>query len=287
MNPRRFLGFIMVFLAMSVGTRATAGEYRAPLDIRETRDARFTVTPRLARVGSAIKVSFAVSKPVDVEVAVLNNSGKVVRYLAAGLLGKNAPPPFRKGSLHQEIIWDGKDDTGKDVLSTAGSRGERFRVRIRLGLHAELDRFIPARVSGCLPAHAIGVGPDGTVYVLSSRDKAGGTTIYALDRQGRYLRTLLPSPAGLKREQISGLQRLKLDDGSEVPVIYSAYIADFAPYLAGIQRQRLEVSQDGWIVLASGGNNWTDQIVPRYALVLKTDGTIPPGIGFVGPPLGP
>ncbi|MGQ9662357.1 MAG: hypothetical protein ACUVWX_08490 [Kiritimatiellia bacterium] len=266
----------------------TAGEYRAPLDIRRIGQVRFAESLRAVRVGSTIKVSFAVDKPVDVEVAILeSSSGKVVRHLAAGLLGKNAPPPFRKDSLGQEIVWDGKDDKGRYLLSAAGPEGGRFKVRVRLGLDVQLDRFIPARVSGCLPAHAVGVGPDGTVYVLSSRDKAGGVTIYALDGQGRYLRTLLPSPAGLRREQVRGLERLRLDDGTEVPVIYSAYIADFAPYLAGIQPQRLEVTQDGWIVFASGGNNWTDQIVPRHALVLKTDGTIPPEIGFVGPPLGP
>jgi sugar lactone lactonase YvrE len=47
------------------------------------------------------------------------------------------------------------------------------------------------------------------------------------------------------------------------------------------------VSKDGWIVFASGGNNWADQIVPRHALVIKPDGTTPPEVGFVGPALGP
>jgi len=241
----------------------------------------FSAKPAAARDGDKVKISFAVAAPTDAEVTVLDAKGEPVRHLAAGLLGKNAPEPFKKDALAQELLWDGRDDQGKPAA------GGPFKVRVRLGLGAELDRFIPGQASPLGPPTAIGVGPDGTVYVLSSRDKAGGASIYALDREGKYLRTILPSPAGLKKEQVRGLERLKLDDGSEVPIVYSAYIADLAPHLAGVRPQQLAVSKDGWIVFASGGNNWTDQIVPRHALVIKPDGTTPPEVGFVGPPLGP
>jgi sugar lactone lactonase YvrE len=53
-----------------------------------------------------------------------------------------------------------------------------------------------------------------------------------------------------------------------------------------MRSQQIVVSRNGWIVFASGGSNWTDQIVPRHALVLRADGSAPPEIGFIGPRLG-
>ncbi|MCX7805526.1 MAG: hypothetical protein N3A38_10105 [Planctomycetota bacterium] len=265
---------------MAVGRIAGGGEAPVAGGTEKAKPVTFASKPEASRQGDKVTITFAVSAATDVEVAVLDAKGSVVRHLAAGLLGANAPSPFGKDSLSQRIEWDMRDDEGRPAA------GGPFRVRVRIGVGARLNRFIPARTT-LLPPHAMGVGPEGTLYVLASSDKAGGACIYALSREGKYLRTILPSPAGLKKEQVRGLERLRLADGSEVPIVYSAYIADTAPYLAGIQPQQLAVSRDGWIVFASGGNNWTDQIVPRHALVLKCDGTTPPEVGFIGPPLGP
>ena len=60
----------------------------------------------------------------------------MVRHLAAGLLGPNAPEPFRKNALDQELVWDGRDDTGKP----AG--GGPFRFRVRLGSQARLEKYL-------------------------------------------------------------------------------------------------------------------------------------------------
>ncbi len=88
--------------------------------------ASFAAKPKAVRDGNKVKISFAVSAPTDVEVAILDAKGKVVRHLAAGLLGEKAPAPFKKGSLKQEIFWDGKGDYGGVVSAT--------KVRVRLGL---------------------------------------------------------------------------------------------------------------------------------------------------------
>jgi hypothetical protein len=53
-------------------------------------------------------------------VAVLAADGALVRHLAAGMLGPNAPAPFKKDSLAQEILWDGKDDLGVPTRTTPG-----------------------------------------------------------------------------------------------------------------------------------------------------------------------
>lgn len=248
---------------------------------------KFAAPPKADRTGAVVKISFTVSASTDVEVAIMDAKGQVVRHLAAGLLGPNAPDPFKKDSLAQELSWDGKDDAGQLAIPAAGGNRNPFKVRIRLGLGSQLDRFIPAQAVPASAPTAIGVGPDGAVHVLSQRDKAGGASLFVLDRTGKYLRTILPSPANLRAEQVKGLARLKLRDGSEAPVVYSAYLADLAPHLSGLRPQQLAVSKDNLIAFASGGNNWTDQIVPRHALLINSDGATPQGGEFVGPPLGP
>jgi hypothetical protein len=74
--------------------------------------AQFVSKPTAARVGETTEIAFDASAATDVEVAVVGSDGKVVRHLAAGLLGPDAPAPFQKGALAQKVTWDGKDDLG-------------------------------------------------------------------------------------------------------------------------------------------------------------------------------
>lgn len=245
-------------LVLALTCSVAAGTYEAPLDVRPEGKARFTAEPKTVKNGAGIKISFTVSAPTDVEVAIVDAKGAVIRHLASGLLGKNAPAPFKKDALAQKIEWDGKDDFDK-VAS-----GGPFKVRVRLGLGAELDRFIPKEPAPLPLASAIGVAPDGTLYVMASCGKPGGAYLLALDRDGKYLRTVLPSPAGLKAEQVKGLGRVKLRDETEVPIVYHAGVADCAPYVSGFRAQRLAITSRGLILMASGGNNWMDQAVPRH-----------------------
>ena len=55
--------------------------------------AKFAEPLKVAADGKRVKISFAVDQPTDVEVAVVDARGKVVRHLAAGMLGGKAPPP--------------------------------------------------------------------------------------------------------------------------------------------------------------------------------------------------
>jgi hypothetical protein len=96
-----------------------------------------TSGPTAVRDGDAVKISFGVSAPTDVEVAVLDAKGKVVRHLAAGLLGEKAPAPFKKGSLKQEVLWDGKGDYGGAVSGA--------KVRVRLGLRFGAAKALDVR----------------------------------------------------------------------------------------------------------------------------------------------
>ena len=82
----------------------------------------FTRKPEAVKDGDGVKISFAVSAPTDVEVAVLGADEKVVRHLAAGVLGgKNPPPAPLKAGQAQSIAWDGKDDFGSYHTQNRGS----------------------------------------------------------------------------------------------------------------------------------------------------------------------
>jgi len=267
---KRLAAMAWMAVLLTVGGMALAG------------DVTFADKPKITKVGDGAKVEFAVSAPIDADVAVLAADGSVVRHLASGLLGANAPAPFKKDSLRQELLWDGKDDFDKPVA------GATFQIRVRLGQGAELDRFIPSASDPLGNARAIGVGPNGDVYVLAVRSVPNGQSTYffVLDRNGKYLRTILPSPANLKTEQVKGLERLKLPGGKEVPIIYQGYTGDTAPFLSGMRAQQLAVTSQGWIAFASGGSDMWDQAVQRFVLTIKPDGSTPPEVGFVGPRLG-
>ncbi|MFO7897978.1 MAG: hypothetical protein R6V58_02835, partial [Planctomycetota bacterium] len=72
----------------------------------------FGETPTLTRDGDRVTIRFKAKAFCDATLAIENADGRIIRHLASGVLGPNAPPPFKKDSLEQEIVWDGKDDQG-------------------------------------------------------------------------------------------------------------------------------------------------------------------------------
>src|SRR5512136_2735754 len=128
MNPASFTKCLSALVPQCLvvallGSIASAGEVT------------FTAKPTAAKDGDKVKIAFTVSAPTDVEVAVLGADGKVVRHLAAGVLGaKNPPPEPLKAGLAQEIIWDGKDDFGKPAAGV--------KVRVRAGTGVKFGRLI-------------------------------------------------------------------------------------------------------------------------------------------------
>jgi len=129
---RRRLLVLSCLLAGVLTGVALAGE-AAPTFVRKPT--------AIDRDGTTV-INFAVSAPTDVEVAILDATGAVVRHLAAGVLGTNPPGPFKKDSLSQEILWDGKGDYGQAVKGTG--------VRVRLGLR--IGTVTPTATGFTLPA---------------------------------------------------------------------------------------------------------------------------------------
>jgi hypothetical protein len=186
----------------------------------------FAAKPTATKDGDKIKIGFAVSAPTDVEVAILGADGKVVRHLAAGLLGKNAPEPFKKDSLAQEVVWDGNDDAGKPAV------GGLFNARVRLGLQPRLDRILGRNDNTIPSAYALTVSPKGELFVFSSDTIRGGSELRVLDRDGRYLRTIMPYPANTPVERTESVGHVIID-GKRQPLVFNGQGNCLSPLVAG------------------------------------------------------
>ncbi len=191
----------------------------------ESVPSRFASPPAVSGKGEAITVTFAVNEATDVEVSILNAQGKVVRHLAAGVLGRKTPPPAPlKSGLNQSLVWNGKDDYGE------AAKGGPFQVRVRAGMGVKLDRIVGgdpyAYLSDDMDQHNHAVWkmtgleqkPDGTVYVLGNSTFIGPPALRAYDADGNYLRTVFPPPAGRPVEKMNGWGIYPHQDGTYTPV---------------------------------------------------------------------
>ncbi len=273
-----------VLPAAAAGGAAT--HYQAPLDARKDGKVRFTSGPKATSAGTGVKVSFAVSAPTDVEVAVLDAKGKVIRHLAAGLLGKNAPEPLKKGSLSQELQWDRRDDLGKPA--GAGP----FKLRVRLGLAPGLERFIGHRPE--LVTSPIGLGCDraGNLHVLTQEGVPNNHYVVMkmkiFSREGKYLRTIMPYPASLPPEKRKGAKWLRTADGDSVPMIYHGNNRLMHPGTGFTLRPDVVIRPDGRLVTTSalGVKRDRPSVKSRRLLVMGADGSV--GEDYLGPViLGP
>lgn len=200
--PRLVLTCVVLFIATTTATAKV----------------EFAKAPQVAQAGDVTTVSFAVSEATDVEVAVLDAQGRVARHLAAGVLGgKNPPPPPLAPGLEQKLTWDGKDDAGK----AAG--GGPFQMRVRVGTSVRFGRMIGgspttgtvATMPYRAPVNGLVVEPNGGLLVLmmSAIGSHGNSGMWPwhlrrFDRDGNYLRTLLPYPPSTDPARASGYQLL-------------------------------------------------------------------------------
>jgi hypothetical protein len=256
---------------------ARPGTLEAPLDTRKDGEVKFAAAPKAEAAGDKVKISFELSAPSDVEVAVVDAKGAVVRHLAAGLLGKNAPEPFKKDSLAQEILWDRKDDAGKPVAGGC-------KLRVLAGLKPKLDRY--AGFDGnCLPGiMGLAVGKEGELFVMMSESFRGGTDVRVLDRNGKYLRTIVPYGVDTPKERMAAVGMLEIE-GERMPLVHNATARTNYPLINGLHHQTMAVHPKGSIVMVSAVGTMCEQGSPRYLLALHPEGGGPEGMSFVGPQL--
>ena len=248
---------VVVILALVSGW-AAAGE------------ATFSAKPTAARDGDKHKLSFTVSAPTDVEVAVLGADGRIVRHLAAGVLGgKNPPPAPLAAGLAQSVEWDGRDDFGKP----AG--GGPFKFRVRAGMRPAFDGFVGASPYILDTVRGMVVDAAGNLYVLNQMiDGHGGWPfdLRVYDRKGNYLRSLMPFRAGLKKDDAEVLKAVDAG-GQMIPRNFQStwphlYPTDATLRLAGL-------APDGTLIL------YDDQL--RFVYRLRSADGGPAGRAFEEP----
>ncbi|MCX7590299.1 MAG: hypothetical protein N2255_01590, partial [Kiritimatiellae bacterium] len=171
---------------------------------------RFVGVPRATRTPEGIRIEFAASDPTDVEVAILGSDGQVIRHLAAGVLGGVNPPPSPLlPGLAQKIVWDGKDDLGRQVLLSGQPGTGRFKVRVRLGTSVKFDRFHGADAYNFGRVVSTATDEDGNIYVLAfgGQLNQGHAVLRVFDKNGRYIREVLPFPADLPKNTMKDMAR--------------------------------------------------------------------------------
>jgi hypothetical protein len=174
----------------------------------------WAAAPTVTREGDMIKIAFAVAAPTDVEVAVLGEAGKVVRHLAAGVLGGTTPPPAPlKAGLAQALEWDGRDDFGK--APPAGP----FKVRVRAGSVFQFGRFIGEDPANLGAIDSIAADEAGNLYVMGYGGDANQAhmVLRVFDAEGRYLREVMPFPANLSQAAMKDVARWDEERAAFIP----------------------------------------------------------------------
>lgn len=179
----------------------------------------FTKKPTAVQAGGQIKIAFTANRPTDVAITVEDSHGKIVRHLAAGVLGKNAPEPLQPDTLEQTLTWDGKDDLGKQA------RGGPFKVRVRLGMRPEFGGFLMHNPDASGAVSAVAAGPAGALYVFhrdgTANENMGGHKVKVYTRDGKHLKVLVPFPANLPLDRVKALGTFQAADGELVPHVHN------------------------------------------------------------------
>jgi hypothetical protein len=245
-------------------------------------DVGFSDGPTIAKDGKQVKITFAVWQSTDVEVAILGAEGKVIRHLAAGVLGgENPPPPPLRPGLEQELVWDGRDDDGQDVHDGP------CRVRVRMGMRGEFERFLLYEPNAMPPVTALAPGPNGDLYVFyqdpTANGNQGGHKIRIIDRQGRFVRQILPFAADLPYEKVKATGAFQDEQGHLVPHLHNWHSLNFYPDTV-LARGRSASSFLCPVVDARGRLYWV--ITGGRLCAIEADGGVAYDT-FMSPPLFP
>ncbi len=199
------LACLALFLA-APGQAAVKDE----LTIRRKGPFEFEQKPTIKEDGDKVSISFTSKGYCDVTVSIERPDGHILKHLASGVLGPNAPFPFKKNSLSQTVPWDGKDDQGMYIDDKSNTR-----VRVSLGLKARYERTLfwhPMKRVGLYRNPFLCAQPEG-VYVY---DCAGVEFLKLFSHEGEYVRTIYPYPAD-KVDQVKGITWNTHPDGFRFP----------------------------------------------------------------------
>jgi len=254
---------VATLLVASVAWGATV---EAPRHVRKDAPVRLTEEPKTRAVRGGVEITFAVSAPTDVEVAVLDAKGKVVRHLKAGLVT----------TLKQKLGWNAMDDLGREV------KGGPFRVRVRIGATPKLEQYAGWN-GNTLESGIVGlaVSPKGEVYALFASGH-GRSSLRVFDKDGRYARTIIPYPSGTPKERTDSVGALEVE-GERIPIVFNSHGGNLLPLVAGMKLQTMAWHPKGHLLLASAVGTISNHRPPRYILAVHPEGGAPPEFGFIGP----
>ncbi|MFO7899772.1 MAG: FlgD immunoglobulin-like domain containing protein, partial [Planctomycetota bacterium] len=260
--------WLALAVALSLSIPADAATYEAPRRVRETAEATFAKEPSATAVRGGVRISFELSAPTDVEVAILDAKGRIVRHLKAGVPGK--------ADLEQKVTWDGKDDRGRPA------KGGPFTARVRIGSTPKLEQYV-GWDGNTLGARIVGlaVSPKGEVYALFASGH-GRTALRVFDKTGKYARTIIPYPAETPGERTTPVGTLEVG-GERIPAVFNAHGGNTVPLTAGMKPQSMAWHPDGHLLVASAVGTISSHRPPRYVLALHPEGGAPPETGLVGP----
>jgi HEAT repeat protein len=272
-----FLSAALLLLAPGCSGKKRAGQAKS--------HSSFAARPTARLEDGDVVIEFSAAQKTDVAVFVKDHRGRTVRHLAAGVLGDNAPAPLKAGRLDQRLVWDGRDDDGGAL--PAG----KYSIEVALGLAPRFDRLFLNDPLAVGAVHGLAVGPGGNLYVLGGRGRVSARSRFlVLDPHGKYLRTILPRPAGLPLERVKSLGELVLENGERFPLA-------LLPQYGGPLNQVPVVAPNGDLIFANGYMQYHAERHrfhaierlkpqwPRRLLRLAPDGGAPQA-GYLGPVLG-
>jgi hypothetical protein len=216
MSTRYFLSNPLERLALIalVACLGGIGPARADLleELKVKREAvyEFVQKPTLERDGDRVTIRFETKGLCDVTVVVEDGSGRIVRHIASGVLGANAPGPFQKDSRKQVVVWDGKNDHREYIDDTSG-----HTIRVSLGLKPQFEKSLywhGWRRNDHWRNVQLVAQPEG-VYAYDSN---GTEQVRLYGHDGKYKRTAYPFPSD-KLKAVKGLQWLTAPDGYRAP----------------------------------------------------------------------
>jgi hypothetical protein len=226
----------------------------------------FDTNPSITRIAADNwQVSFALNQAADVEVAIVSKAdSSIIRHLAAGLLGANAPAPLTTNSNSQTLTWDGKDDLGQAVTLSPSD----VTVRVRAGMSAGFDQV----VGGSIYSYngVFGVAADNLGHVNVLGDVSADNDFNAVrqyDIQGNYLKTLFPFAADLPANDVSGFGVNNWLNGKSSPKTKRIYGPDLTSAIfsanekSGYQRPRLVgFLPNGNMLFVAAGRNQVQEV---------------------------
>jgi DNA-binding beta-propeller fold protein YncE len=240
---------ITVLLGLCFAFRCAAAELVLPYDGPRTQREEvfaFTEKPQAKLVGKdKYEIAFAVKGNCDVTVGIVDAKGRVIRHLASGVLGRNAPSPFQKNTLSQKIYWNGKNDFGTYVKEPG-----KLKLRVMLGLKPEFDKRLGGTSPKNIPGKVRGLAIDRDgAYVFSM---SGDSRIYIrrFDHDGNYVKSLVPPPADLPEEKLGGMGYVEYEPGKKA--VHSSdggsTVSSFGSYVRCIMMRPYD-----WRPAAAGG----------------------------------